>query len=155
MDRNVPLLERPEEGNYIVVKATPPRDIRPLMGADIEITANAIKEELNDTKALDFLLPSNEVILLNKIPYVDSGDEIIVEGRIVGHRFYDPVDRVWRFKPLYEGVARILDNEVGDFAIVRLPKLTRGYTIHRGDIVKANFEYKKGKFVAISTENGK
>ena len=155
LDRNVPLLERPEEGNYIVVKATPPRDIRPLMGADIEITANAIKEELNDTKALDFLLPSNEVILLNKIPYVDSGDEIIVEGRIVGHRFYDPVDRVWRFKPLYEGVARILDNEVGDFAIVRLPKLTRGYTIHRGDIVKANFEYKKGKFVAISTENGK
>jgi len=154
LDRNVPLLERPEEGNYVVVKATPPRDIRPLMGIDIEITANAIKEELDDIKVLNFLLPSNEIILLNKIPYVDAGDEIIVEGRIIGHRFYDPINRTWRFKPLYEGVARILDNERGNFAIVRLPKLTRGYTIHRGDIVRSNFEYKKGKFVAVSTEKG-
>ncbi|RLF17167.1 MAG: phosphoadenosine phosphosulfate reductase [Thermoprotei archaeon] len=155
IEHNVPLLERPEEGEYIVVKATPPRDVRPLMGLDVEITINAIISELKDNNVVKVLLPPNEVALLNKVPYVDAGDEIIVEGRIVGHRFYDPIRREWRFKPLYEGVARMVNDEIGSFAIVNLPKLTRGFTVHRGDIIKAHFEYEKGRFVAVSTKNGK
>ena len=154
LERNVPLLSKRGDLPIIRVKATPPRDVRLLMGYDRTITEKAIINEFSDSKLLSILLPKDQVILLNKIPYVDAGDEIIVEGFVVGHRFFDIAKKCWRFKPLYEGVSRMIDNRVGYYAIVNLSKLAPRYIVHRSSIIESILPEKKGVFVAVSTKDG-
>ncbi|MCD6509526.1 MAG: phosphoadenosine phosphosulfate reductase family protein [Thermoprotei archaeon] len=153
LDKNVPLVGWRPPGNIIRVRATPPRDVRFMMGVDRRITEEAIIREYGDASLTSLLLPSDQLILLNKVPYVDAGDEIIVGGSVIGHRFYDPKGGHWRFKPLYEGVSRMIYEELGYYAIVNLPKLAPGFTIHRGHVVKSQLPDEKGKFVAVATKN--
>ena len=108
-DCNVPLLA-PKCGlcNGLGVKAhgSPPKDFRPALDYDFKVLREAIEREFG-SKAYDVLVPS-EVVLFNKIPYVDQANEVVVDGWVMGNLYYSPDKGVWRFRPSYEGAARLV-----------------------------------------------
>lgn len=137
------------------VKLTPPSDIRPCFEDEVKDLRELVKRELGlSEKELDLIVPRNQLVFFNKIPYIDAADEVVVQGQIVGHRYYDPVSGKWRFKPMYHGVARLLENRVGYYAVVDLPRFTKGYEIHGDRLVEANLPEEKEKYVALVTVNG-
>ncbi|MCG2870565.1 MAG: phosphoadenosine phosphosulfate reductase family protein [Vulcanisaeta sp.] len=159
-DLNVPLLDR-EVGakrcsSISIVRVTKPGDVRPAFPADIEITRRAIINEFGDEELAEHLVPSNEVVLLNKIPgYADQADEVIVRGRIIGHRFYDIERRIWRFRPLYEGVSEILALRRGYWAVVDFTELPERYDVHRDLIIEGSIPNAKYVHVAVASRDGK
>ncbi len=158
VDLNLPALEPVVEkcGNYIEVKITQPRDPRPAFAVDVEVTRAAVVNEFGDGRLAELLIPSDEVVLLNKIPgYADQADEVVVRGRVVGHRFYDLTERRWRFRPLYEGVATMLEKRLGYWAVVDMAELPPGYDIHSERVVEGSLPSDRYRHVALSTTDGK
>ena len=157
LDNNVPLLRRvPDCVKLVKVEYTEPGDPRPAIGADIEATRRAIINEEASDELARLLVPGDEPILLNKIPgYGDQADEIIVRGAVVGHRFFDVEARRWRFRPLGPAVAEMVNRRIGWWAIVNRPKLARGYTVHRSDIVASELPEQKYTHVAVQTLDGR
>jgi len=159
-DLNVPLLDREvgarKCGSISIARITRPGDVRPAFPADIEITRKAVINEFNDEDLAKNLVPNNEVVLLNKIPgYADQADEVIVRGRIVGHRFYDIEKRMWRFRPLYEGVSEILALKRGYWAIINLNNLPERYDVHRDLVLEGSLPNTKYVHVAVATRDGR
>jgi len=159
-DLNVPLLDREvgarKCGSISIARITRPGDVRPAFPADIEITRKAVINEFNDEDLAKNLIPNNEVVLLNKIPgYADQADEVIVRGRIVGHRFYDIKKRMWRFRPLYEGVSEILALKRGYWAIINLNNLPERYNVHRDLVLEGSLPNTKYVHVAVATRDGR
>jgi phosphoadenosine phosphosulfate reductase len=159
-DLNVPLLDREvgarKCGSISIARITRPGDVRPAFPADIEITRKAVINEFNDEDLAKNLIPDNEVVLLNKIPgYADQADEVIVRGRIVGHRFYDIEKRMWRFRPLYEGVSEILALKRGYWAIINLNNLPERYDVHRDLVLEGSLPNTKYVHVAVATRDGR
>ncbi len=156
-DHNVPVLNPSiHDTFYIRIRLTEPGDVRPAFPQDILTIREAILNEFNDRRLVDLLLPPGSIVLLNKIPgYPDEADEIIVNGELIGHRWYDPIERRWRFRPLLHGVARMLEHKAGYHAVVDLHKLSRGFEIHREHIVGGDLPERKGKLVSIVTIDNK
>ncbi|NPA69284.1 MAG: phosphoadenosine phosphosulfate reductase family protein [Crenarchaeota archaeon] len=156
-DHNVPILNPAiHDSFYIRIRLTEPGDVRPAFPQDILSIREAIMNEFNDRSLLDLLIPSGSLVLLNKIPgYPDEADEVIVNGELIGHRWYDPLERRWRFRPLLHGVARMLEHKVGHYAILDLPKLSRGFEVHKDKIISGELPSEKGKLVAVVTRDGK
>ncbi|MEM1925890.1 MAG: phosphoadenosine phosphosulfate reductase family protein [Pyrobaculum sp.] len=141
-------------GEFIEVRLTEPVDPRPAFRQDLEITREAVANELGE-EAASVLIPLDEVVLLNKIPgYADQADEVVVRGRVIGHRFYDVLEQKWRFRPLYEGVATLIEKEIGNWAVVDMEELPVGYDIHRDKVVKGVLPSEKFRHVAIATRSG-
>jgi phosphoadenosine phosphosulfate reductase len=94
--------------NEVGVKArgSPPKDFRPALDYDFKILKEAVEREFG-SRAYEVLVPS-EVILLNKIPYVDQANEVVVDGWVMGNLYYSPDKCVWKFRPSYEGAARLV-----------------------------------------------
>ncbi|MFN3804007.1 MAG: phosphoadenosine phosphosulfate reductase family protein [Pyrobaculum sp.] len=156
VDLNIPAL-RPRGGDceYVEVRLTQPQDPRPAFPADVETLREALANEFGDER-LKALIPGGEVILLNKIPgYADQADEVVVRGRVIGHRFYDLSERRWRFRPLYEGVATMLAERLGYWAVVDMSELPPGYDIRQDRVVEGKLPREKYRHVAISTRDGR
>ncbi|MHA2246275.1 MAG: phosphoadenosine phosphosulfate reductase domain-containing protein [Candidatus Hodarchaeales archaeon] len=67
------------------VPISPPGDIRPAFVDDLKRMVSVINSQFGEISALKFQkLIENQVILLNKVPYIDRMDEIIIQGEIVG-----------------------------------------------------------------------
>lgn len=158
-DLNVPVLD-PRKASERCARihfthVTDPGDVRPAFRGDVEIAKSAVVNEFGDGAIAEALIPTEEVILLNKIPgYADQADEVVVRGRVVGHRFYDVVEGRWRFRPLYEGVSEILALRRGWWAVVDMAELPAGYDIREDLIVEGNLPEKKYTHIAISTRDG-
>jgi len=137
------------------LKVTPPGDIYPVLyeSQKAEIREMLIRYFKSANDATRFL-PQNKLIFLNKVSNVDAADEIIVDGQIIGQRIFDPLRRMWCFKPLLHGVARIIEKEIGYYAIVDLPRIVRRFVVHRSHIVKGELPEVKGEFIALQTKSG-
>jgi phosphoadenosine phosphosulfate reductase len=151
---NVPLLTRVCGvcgGEGRPVKLTPPADARPALGLEHVQLWKLIESELD----AGCPYPRRRIVLLNKVPYVDSADEVIVDGYVIGHRYYDLVRGSWRFKPVYYGVSAILKSKVGYYAVADVEILKRGFELHAEDLLEANLPRRGSeKFVAIGTTSG-
>ncbi|MGC9178753.1 MAG: phosphoadenosine phosphosulfate reductase family protein [Vulcanisaeta sp.] len=159
-DLNVPVLSKDlgarRCSSMSIVSITKPGDVRPAFPADVEITRRAVINEFGNEELAKLLIPDNEVILLNKIPgYADQADEVITRGRVIGHRFYDIGRRMWRFRPLYEGVTEMINRGLGYWAIIRLNKLPGRYDVHKELITRGNLPSERYVHVAVSTEDGR
>lgn len=157
---NVPVLDPKRVsdrcGVFTRVNLTEPADPRVAFRKDVEILRAAIFNETGDLKLAEVLAPFDEVVLLNKIPgYADQADEVVVRGRVVGHRFYDVLEGRWRFRPLYEAVSLMLQERLGWWAIVDMEELPLGYDIHPDKVVEGRLPEEKYRHVAISTKDGR
>jgi len=160
VDLNLPVLNPRKVadrcGNFVEVKLTQPADPRPAFPADMEIMREAVVNELCSVELAERLIPLDEVVLLNKIPgYADQADEVVVRGKTVGHRFYDVLERRWRFRPLYEGVATMLAEKLGYWAVVDMAELPEGYDIHPDKVLEGRLPEEKFRHVAVSTKDGR
>ncbi|MFX1285401.1 MAG: phosphoadenosine phosphosulfate reductase family protein [Promethearchaeota archaeon] len=67
------------------IQLTPPGDVRPAFEGDLKRITSVIRSQFGKISAQKFRqLIENQVILLNKVPYVDRMDEIILQGHIIG-----------------------------------------------------------------------
>lgn len=67
------------------IPLSPPGDIRPAFKGDRKRIVSVINSQFGNISAKKFQkLIKNQVILLNKVPYVDRMDEIIIQGEVVG-----------------------------------------------------------------------
>ncbi len=155
---NVPAVRPAQDkcGTYVDVPLTAPGDARPAFQRELDMVRDAIVNEFGDSKLAEVLVPNDEVVVLNKIPgYPDQADEVVVRGRILGHRFFDVEAGTWRFRPLYAAVTHMVEEGIGHYAVVALPKLARGYDIHRSDIVRSSLPVEKYRHVALATADGR
>ncbi len=99
---NVPLIqdECGKCGSKAVeVKINPPADARPAFDGDIELIKEALRNEFNDDSLANVLgIKQGGLILLNKVPHYDDMKEVLVDGKVVGRYFFDPVDLRWRWR---------------------------------------------------------
>ncbi|NHJ02209.1 MAG: hypothetical protein EAX86_08725 [Candidatus Heimdallarchaeota archaeon] len=67
------------------INLTPPGDFRPAFDGDIKNILIAINGQFGDEAKEKFqTIIRNQIFLLNKIPYIDRMEEIIVQGEVVG-----------------------------------------------------------------------
>ncbi|UCG90566.1 MAG: phosphoadenosine phosphosulfate reductase family protein [Candidatus Heimdallarchaeota archaeon] len=67
------------------IQLSPPGDVRPAFEGDLKRMVSVIRSQFGDVSAQKFqTLIENQVILLNKVPYVDRMDEIIFQGEVIG-----------------------------------------------------------------------
>jgi len=84
---NVPILEQSScrtcGGRTREVKITPPGDARPAFESDIDRIKALIDGQFGQGTG-ELVVPSGQVILLNKAPDIDRMDEVVVEGEVSG-----------------------------------------------------------------------
>ena len=83
------------------VNITPPGDIRPAFGCDIDYI-NAAAVEMFGAP----LIASGKIAILNKVPSHDRMEEIIVDGAALANIRFDIESRQWMLLPRMEGAAR-------------------------------------------------
>ncbi len=152
---NVPILGRRCNicnSPTIPVKLTPPGDVRPALGFELKRVYSLLEKYLG--KGWEKIVPKRKVVLLNKIQYPDMADEVIIDGQVICHRYYDLWSEEWRIKPSYPLSFKMVEEKTGYYAILNLPKITRGYEVHRNKIVEIALPEDK-EYVAVGTLNKK
>lgn len=148
--KNVPVLEGSREKTLLKVKATPPVDVRPIFGFSYKNVYRVIEEYFGSS--FSSIIPKRRIVLGNKVQYPDYGEEIIIDGQVVGHIIYDLSEKRWRFRPLYISVYRMVKEKAGYYAITSLPKIVRGYEIHGSDIISSNIP-EGDEYIAVASKD--
>ncbi len=82
------------------VQVSPPGDIRPAFEGDLNRMVSVIRFQFGNVSAQKFQnLIKNQVILLNKVPYLDRMDEIIIQGEVVGVFRFNLIKRNFELLP--------------------------------------------------------
>ena len=142
--------------NTLKVTITPPGDIRPAFSYDISL--------INKISTKQFgvpLIPDDRVVILNKAPYDDRMEEIIIDGKVIGNiRFeIERLDWVLLLRPsgakiLFEGRnLKSLKNwvMVDDTAV---PFIVNGASVLAPGIIDCDNEIIEGnEVIVVSREN--
>ncbi|MCA1814338.1 MAG: phosphoadenosine phosphosulfate reductase family protein, partial [Halobacteriales archaeon] len=106
---DLPILEDAKcgrcQGATHPVKLTPPGDIRPAFGYDIELVRSTVDQQYGEGCGR-LLLPDGQLALLNKVPDLDRMDELIVGGQVIGALRFDTAKHGWTFVPRVAGAMR-------------------------------------------------
>ncbi len=121
---NVPLVSRKCADSEIrIVPISKTSDPRPATRRDLELLREVVDHQFGSGSYRE-LLPHDEVVLIGRVPYLDTAYEIIADGSILGHLFFDIYEFRWYFKPLEAAIYRIGN---------RLEKISK--TAERGEYV--------------------
>lgn len=109
---NIPILEKNKcnicNSSTEKVPITTPYDVRPAFEKDLELIRRTIDNQFGNGLGPK-IIEDNKIILLNKAPYFDRMDEIILDGKILGTIRYN-IERAqpkWEFIPRIEGAKRL------------------------------------------------
>ena len=105
---NVPVLgKRCGCGNSTKrVEVTPPGDIRPAFDYDIKRINSVSEKQFNAP-----LIPEGHLVVLNKAPYEDRMDEIIVDGEVLASLRFEIESCEWVLLPRLEGARRLFEGK--------------------------------------------
>lgn len=84
------------------VEVTPPGDIRPAFDYDIKRINSVSEKQFNAP-----LIPEGHLVVLNKAPYEDRMDEIIVDGEVFASLRFEIESCEWVLLPRLEGARRL------------------------------------------------
>lgn len=84
------------------VEVTPPGDIRPAFDYDIKRINSVSEKQFNAS-----LIPEGHLVVLNKAPYEDRMDEIIVDGEVLASIRFEIENCTWVLLPRLEGARRL------------------------------------------------
>jgi len=84
------------------VEVTPPGDIRPAFNYDIKRINSVSEKQFNAP-----LIPDGHLVVLNKAPYEDRMDEIIVDGKVLASLRFEIESCEWVLLPRLEGARRL------------------------------------------------
>ncbi len=87
------------------VTITPPGDIRPAFQYDIDLINKLSIEQFNAP-----LIADERVVVMNKSPYDDRMDEVIVDGEVIGTIRFELEHLKWVLLLRLNGARRIFDN---------------------------------------------
>lgn len=135
---------------------TPPGDIRPAFEGDLLRIDSVLKTQFGEDTAKRFQeLIINQIILLNKIPYIDRMDEIIVQGHIAAlFRFnvvkgaFELIPKLWLAKEIWNlRTLRTVAVDVGakDF-------ITRGASVLSPGVISADPEIQVDDPIIVTCE---
>ncbi|QLC48889.1 phosphoadenosine phosphosulfate reductase family protein [Methanolobus zinderi] len=103
---NVPVLGKEcscgESTKHVTI--TPPGDIRPAFQYEIDLINSVARKQFNSP-----LINDDRVVVLNKSPYDDRMDEIIVDGEVLGNIRFEIERLRWTLLLRINGARRIFD----------------------------------------------
>lgn len=107
---DLPLLEERAcgtcQGPARPVTLTPPGDIRPAFGYDLDLVRSTIDTQFGEGCGR-LVLPEGGLVLLNKVPDEDRMDEVIAQGEVIGALRFDTTTSGWTFLPRVEAARRM------------------------------------------------
>lgn len=104
---NVPLLSRAcSDAEPLVVTLSKASDPRPAMGWDLRLLRDTLDAQFGSGTYGELVI-NEEVVLLGRAPYLDTAYEVISDGVVLGHLFFDLLEFRWYFKPGPPSIARI------------------------------------------------
>ncbi len=108
VERNVPLISKKcSEGDVRVIKTSKWSDPSPATEFDLRLLREVLGEQYGAGSYYDLFPNGDQVVLLGKVPYLDLSYEVIADGVVLGHFFFDIFDFKWYFKPSRAGVERL------------------------------------------------
>ncbi len=154
---NIPIIEVkicPNCGSTLrKLHITPPYEMTPTFEKDLELIRRVIDTQYGKGVGIQ-LIPSDKIVLLNKAPYYDRMDEIIVDGYVLGNIRFNPLIMNWEFIPKIEGARRlaILSStswvQVDDGAIDHIAK---GANVLAPGIIDYDLKFEKNDNVIVLT----
>lgn len=157
---NLPILEQEQcsrcSGPTVNVKITPPGDVRPAFGADIDILRNRVNSQFGKGKGRT-LFPDDKVVILNKVPHLDRMDEVILDGRVLGSLRYDP-GKGYLFVLRMEGGRRLARGLRKGLVMVHdgaVASISRKASAMIPGILMADPSIRKGDEVVVVSEDGR
>ncbi len=107
VENNVPLLKGCSGEEVRVIRTSKWSDPSPATDFDLKLLKSVLEDQFG-TGSYQKLLPNgDQVILMGKVPYLDLSYEIIADGVVLGHLFFDIFDFRWYFKPSRAGAERL------------------------------------------------
>ncbi|MDI9619537.1 MAG: phosphoadenosine phosphosulfate reductase family protein [Candidatus Nezhaarchaeota archaeon] len=139
-------------GSHAVkVHASPPKDLRPAFKYDLKLLEEVLREEFGFNAWRAIL--GYGVVLLNKVPYVDQANEVIVDGWVMGTLYYNPEVGRWRFRPSYEGAARLLISGATPYIEVEGSEVRLWDTLSISG-ARGCVPHEGGKYVVVANQRG-
>ncbi|MHA1267217.1 MAG: phosphoadenosine phosphosulfate reductase domain-containing protein [Candidatus Helarchaeota archaeon] len=89
------------------LQITPPYETKPAFDKDLKLIREVIDLQYGAGVG-EQLIPSKKIVLLNKAPYYDRMDEIIIDGFVIGNIRFNPLKLGWEFLPKIEGARRLV-----------------------------------------------
>jgi len=126
-----------ENGEF--VQLTKPVDPRPVFKKDLKLLQETISKEFGK-EAFNLLLGKSEVIVFNRLPYLDKAYEVLVDGRVLGHLFFDFPSLEWTFKPLQEACNRLWNEKLGSWVLVDSDNVEKEQILTSIDFLDKNLE---------------
>ncbi|RLF19376.1 MAG: hypothetical protein DRJ68_06035 [Thermoprotei archaeon] len=152
---NVPLIA-PKcglcEGRGVKAYGSPPKDFRPAFEFDLKLLKLTVEKELG-SRACEVIAPSGGVVLLNKVPYVDQANEVIVDGWVMGNLYFNPERRTWRFRPSYEGASRLIAEGAAPYVEVKRGNVKLWDVLSKRDYT-GETPSEESRYVVLSDEKG-
>ncbi len=106
VQENVPVVSRGcAEREVRIVPTSKTSDPRPATRADMSLLRRIVDEQFG-SGAYNELIRS-DVVLFGRAPYLDTAYEVISDGGVLGHLFFDLYEMRWYFKPLEHSIDRI------------------------------------------------
>ncbi len=103
---NVPLLSRALSDSALEVPLSRVSDPRPAMEWDLKLLRETLDAQFG-TGTYRELVVNEEVVLLGRVPYLDTAYEVITDGVVLGHLFFDLFEFRWYFKPGAPSIGRM------------------------------------------------
>ncbi len=155
---NVPVLGKKCGCGAVTKKIdiTPPGDIRPAFDYDIEHINSIAAEQFNAP-----LIPPGHLVVLNKTPYDDRMEEVIMDGQVLGSVRFELDKMKWTLLPrlaaaqhLFKGkdLADMRGWVVMDSGAVQF--ILKGASLLAPGILDADPQIKKGDEVVVLNEEG-
>ncbi|MFX1298651.1 MAG: phosphoadenosine phosphosulfate reductase family protein, partial [Promethearchaeota archaeon] len=133
------------------LQITPPYEVTIAFEKDLRLIQKVIDIQYGAGIGIQ-LIPSNKIILLNKAPYYDRMDEVIVDGFVLGNIRFNPSSLQWEFTPKIEGARRLVKLssrnwiQVDDGAIDYIAK---GANVLAPGIIDFAPNFDKGNYVIV------
>jgi len=154
---NIPILELKKcpicNSQLKQLQIAPPFEISPAFDKDIQLIRRIIDQKYGFGIGAA-LIPSDKIVLLNKAPYYDRMDEIIVDGFVLGNILFNPASLKWEFNPKIEGARRLAKLkskkwiQIDDGAIEYIVK---GANVLAPGVVNLDPDFEAGDYLIVLT----
>ncbi len=103
---NVPVVSRKcSQSDLRIVPTSKISDPRPATEWDLNLLRDVVDRQFGAGTYNELL--RSDVVLFGRVPYMDTAYEVIADGSVLGHLFFDIYEFEWYFKPLEASIKRI------------------------------------------------
>ncbi len=154
---NIPILDYRKcpvcESEINKLKITPPFEVAPAFEKDILMIRRVIDSQYG--KGVGFkLIPDGKIVLLNKAPYYDRQDEIILDGVVLGDIRFNPGTMEWEFIPKMEGARRLAGLTIEKWVKVddgAIDYIAKGANVLAPGIIGYDNRFEEGDTIIVLT----